>query len=215
MTGLLLKDLLNLKRMTKQYVLILGAMCVWSVMMKNPSFISMYTVLCTAMMVPSSFTYDEYAQFDKYALTMPLTRRALVKEKYRLLLLLVGGGMALGTMISVFINCFIREDVLELVGTGVVMGSLFLLVYSIIIPLIYKWGAEKARMIMVMVYLGLFGAVYGVVWLVKRGSFSLWPAGLSEGQLMAVLVGGALAITLVALAVSYRVSMEIIKRKEY
>ncbi len=215
MTGLLLKDLLNLKRMLKQYLVILGVMCVWSVMMKNPSFISMYLVLCTAMIIPSTFSYDEYAQFDKYALTMPLTRKNLVQEKYLLLLLLIGSGMALGILVSVFLNLFIQENPLELVGVGGVMGCLFLVVYSIVVPLIYKLGAEKARMMMAVIYLGIFGVVYGVIWLTKRGYLTLWSEGLSEVQLLILLVGGGIILALASLGVSYMASVRIVRGKEY
>ena len=44
MKGLLLKDLYNVKGFARQYVIVILAMAVWGVCMKNISFVSIYMV---------------------------------------------------------------------------------------------------------------------------------------------------------------------------
>ena len=212
-----MKDLLNMKRLVKQYLLILAAMCVWSVGMKNPSFVTMYMVLCTSMLVLTSFSYDEQGQFEKYALTMPVTRKTLVRSKYALYLMMVLGGMLLGTLAGHGIGSLLglngREE--GMTETGVVIGALFLIVYGILIPVIYKIGVEKARLLMAGIYLALFGLIYGLMWLGKRGGFAVEATGMSEEQLVRLASYCLLLLALLLSAVSYLVSLRIVERKEF
>ena len=65
MKGLLLKDLYNLKRIGKQYLLILAFYTIWCVFMKNESMFSMMIILTSSMTVLTSLSFDEAAHFDK------------------------------------------------------------------------------------------------------------------------------------------------------
>lgn len=210
MSGLLLKDLLNLKRLAKQYLVILAAMFVWGVFMKNASFVTMYVVLCGSMVVLTSFSYDEYAHFEKYALTMPITRDTLVKEKYLLMLMLVAGGTALGIGLGAVLTVFLKESILELMVTGLGIGGVFLVVYSAIVPLIYKMGVEKARMCMVGIYIGLFALVFGTLKLIQMGNGISLP-----GYMWALLPAVGIAAIAVIFAGSFLISLQIVRKKEW
>ena len=70
-------------------------------------------------------------------------------------------------------------------------------------------------MMMAVIYLGIFGVVYGVIWLTKRGYLTLWSEGLSEVQLLILLVGGGIILALASLGVSYMASVRIVRGKEY
>ena len=50
------------------------------------------------MLMFTAMSYDEMANFDKYALTLPVTRADLVRTKYVLLVLLFGAGMLVGLL---------------------------------------------------------------------------------------------------------------------
>ncbi len=210
MSGLLLKDLLNLKRLAKQYLVILAAMFVWGAFMKNASFVSMYVVLCGSMVVLTSFSYDEYAHFEKYALTMPITRDTLVKEKYLLLLMLVGGGTALGIGLGAVLTVILKESILELSISGLAIGAVFLVVYSVIVPLIYKMGVEKARMCMVGIYIGLFALVFGTLKLVQLGNGLRLP-----GYLGILLPAAGVLAVVVIFVCSFGISLRIVRKKEW
>lgn len=98
MTGLLYKDLCNLKK----YLFQLSAIVLLiSFLFLNSStgviVLGAYVVMISLMVLLNSIAYDDMAQWDKFALTMPLSRKTLVKSKYLLGLLtvLVGEGYAL------------------------------------------------------------------------------------------------------------------------
>lgn len=69
--GLLLKDLYNVKGFTRQYVIVILAMAVWGVCMKNISFVSIYIymVILGGMMSITTMSMDESSGFNKFYLT--------------------------------------------------------------------------------------------------------------------------------------------------
>lgn len=211
MKGLLLKDFYNLSRLIKQYLLILAAMGVWAFFMKNAAFISMYIALCSAMLVLSSFSYDEYARFDIYAMTMPIDRKTLVQEKFVLLLLAVGGGTAVGIPVGGILGLAFHADFAETAVSSIAVGCAFLIVYSLVFPYIFKWGVEKARMIMVGSYLVIFLLFFGVLKLAGISGVSI-----SEMDFLGWLIPSAMAIlAVVVIAVSYVISLKIVEQKEW
>ena len=211
MTGLLLKDLLNLKKVMKQYLLILLAMSVWAYMSENLMFVCRYVTLCSSMLVLTSFSYDEYAHFDKYALTMPIGKRTLVQAKYVLLLLCVGGGTVLGLLAGCIMNLILQGDLVEMLVTGLVISSVFFVTYSLVLPVIFKLGVEKARLAMVAIYLLIFVVVYGAAKMMDAGSTSIPELSAIPWLILA----GVVSICVIAALVSYFISLKIIEKKEW
>ncbi|NLZ83975.1 MAG: ABC-2 transporter permease, partial [Clostridiales bacterium] len=145
MTGLIMKDLVNLKRYGKTLSAFIVIYAVMSFINKDASmFNSIFTVVL-AMITISSYSFDEAANWDSYALSMPINRRDIVKSKYCLLLIISTLGIGVSLIFSIGINLYIGSENL-LIGFEFsvigVMGILFF--YSIIIPIITKLGVEKA-----------------------------------------------------------------------
>ncbi len=212
MKGLLLKDIYNLKRLGKQYAVICAGMLIWSAFMKNYSFFSMMIMLNGIMSVISSFSFDEAAHFEKYALTLPVTRRELVQAKYILLLTFLGGSFLIGTAGSILLNLIIERGITELpeqLISAASVGCLFLLAFSIMIPGVFKLGVEKARMLLVCIYVGVFGLVWGGIYLLRELGIQISDSDASK------FFGAAAVVVLVLVFISYRVSIKIVEKKEW
>ena len=110
MKGLLLKDIYNMRKVGKQYLLILLFFTCYCFFLKNPSFFPMMTVMSFSMLVLTTMGYDEAAGFDKYALTLPLNREDLVRAKYLLLVMLLVFSFVLGMLGSTLIGLFMQGD---------------------------------------------------------------------------------------------------------
>ena len=84
MTGLMLKDMYSLRTyFLKQLALMTVLYLAISVgLMKNFSFLSPMLTMSVVMMLISSFSVDEASSWDSYALTLPVTPRAIVGAKY-------------------------------------------------------------------------------------------------------------------------------------
>ena len=212
MKGLLLKDLYNLKRLGKQYVIICTGMLIWSAFMKNYSFFSMMIMLSGVMSVISSFSFDEAAHFEKYALTLPVTKKNLVQAKYVLLLMFLAGGFLIGTLGSILLGLIIEGGVFELpeqLTSAASVACLFLLAFSVMIPAVFKLGVEKGRMLLVGIYMGLFALFWGGFYLMRELGIQIPSSSIPK------FFGIAVVVVLIILFISYQVSAKIMEKKEW
>ena len=89
MTGLILKDILVMRRTIRTYVLFLAFYSLLAVFDIFPlSTVTAVTELIIMMLPLSAFSYDEYAKWDRYAAALPLGRRAVVGARYCFALLM-------------------------------------------------------------------------------------------------------------------------------
>lgn len=156
MRGLLLKELLNLKAISGSLIGILLFYLFFLLTGNDVSFMSFFCVLVVVMMSVSTFGVDEKAKWDRYALTFPISRNELVASKYLLALILEGGaligGIALSS-ISSWVMGYSRLTVSEWALSWGAVGVAGMVMTSIIFPLIYCFGLEKARFYMMAIFL--------------------------------------------------------------
>lgn len=208
MTGLLLKDLYVLRKTAKIYL----AMMVFYMVLTlagafdNSMVIGFVCLFC--MMLPvSSFAYDEAARWDKYAAAFPAGRRGIVAAKYLLVLCSGVLGLALTAVLSLPLQILQRGDLGEMLLTGAICVSVGLLMNSILLPMLFKLGAERGRVLMMSVYGGLFLlVVLGAKFLVNSERFTPPPIGL--------VAAGLVLIAALAVTISYRLSLNIFEKKE-
>ena len=208
MTGLLMKDLLNLKR---SLLGMLGLMAIYGVVFSAlmgdaSSFLSsMLTVIFITVTV-SSFSYDALVRWDRYALSLPVSRRDLVASKYLLAVVLAAVGAIAAFAMGVIMGLFHHDLVLEELGLSTVISvGGGLLIVAILLPLIFKFGVEKSRLMLIGVVLIPLGLVYLLKWLqIPLPDFSI----LMTQAWLAPLAG------LLFLGLSYFISVAIFQRKE-
>lgn len=211
MKGLLLKDFYNLLKSVKQTAVIFVGMTIWAYCIKNPIFIGFYTIFLAQSLVMNSFSFDEFTKFDKYALTMPINREMLVREKYVLMLSLLFGGMLIGVF-STGIFCVLigKESFTESVTVLFATGAFMLCSCCIIFPKIFQIGIEKARNLMIVVSMLILGGFY-----VLQRSLSktgIFMKILDSSWLLVIL---ALIGAVAAVLVSYVFSIKVIRKKEW
>ncbi|MCI8631189.1 MAG: ABC-2 transporter permease [Firmicutes bacterium] len=225
MKGLIIKDFYNLR---KQIVLYLIIGVLYSVIgaastdTGGTSFTGFIMIL-SAMMPITAVSYDERAKWDKYGLTMPVSRKDTVAAKYILGLIFTVSG-AVVSLITGFIFGADMEEYLMVIA--VIAGVCFLYL-SVLLPIVYKMGTEKARFIMIAVILLpvvliMAGASYfkkstlsvikvpeSDVLNLQEKAAAVTPSGLTAGFLIFI------AVSIVILYISYRISVSIYSRKEF
>ena len=168
MKGLLKKDLCMLWNYCRSMILILAAFTLVGAFMEDSFFYSFYPVLIVSMLPVTLISYDERFKWDIYCQSLPISRRVQVTEKYLLSLLSV----------LVVILCCIAAQIyrmLDMAGFNAsvihwgslpqfvaMLVGLGLISPSLMIPLIYKFGAEKGRMVFFVV-VGFFCALGAMV----------------------------------------------------
>ena len=209
MTGLILKDFLILRKTLRSYLFIMivyAAIAFSGVWTADIVGVLMVVVL---MMLPMNiFAYDKQCQWDTYGLALPVGRTKTVAARYLCVLLLCVCSVALTAVLGAALYAAGRvEEPVEFMVTCSVMGLMSVLVNAIMLPFLYKFGPERARMM-------FFGIMGGVVLLIVAFLFPLggltWLKSLeltepTFGQATIVPAAAALA-GLVLLAVSFLLS---------
>lgn len=148
MKGLILKDFINLKKQFKIVGLIMLFYYIFSMMTNNSSMFGTMVTVVFAMLPITAISFDEKANWDKYALTMPVSRAEMVISKYILGII--------ASLISVILN-YIAQFLLgtEVNGDSILMISMVfyasILFFSILLPIMFKFGVEKGRLMMFIV----------------------------------------------------------------
>lgn len=209
MIGLLLKDLYTLRQYGKTFLFMLFFFAVISAGLDNPAtFFEGFFILMSMMITITSFSYDAVAKWDRYALSLPVSRRDVVAEKYLLSILLCFGSMVISFLISLIILKFspvagfgIKD---HLIATGgIICAALFFA--GILLPLTFQFGVEKSRIFLIAIFAAPTAAV-----------IALSKAGIpmpSEASLYAFAKILSILIILFYL-LSYVLSVKIYRSKE-
>lgn len=209
MTGLILKDFLILRKTLRSYLfmmIIYAAIAftgVWTA-----DIVGVLMVVMVTLLPMNVFAYDKQCQWDTYGLSLPVGRTKTVAARYLCVLLLCLFSVALTAVLGVALYAAGRvEEPVEFMVTCSVMGLMSVLVNAIMLPFLYKFGPERARMM-------FFGIMGGVVLLIAAILFPLgglnWLKSLdltepTFGQATIVPAVAALA-GLILLALSFLLS---------
>lgn len=216
MTGLILKDFLILRKTLRTYLLFvliyvgLAFSGVWS-----PEFVSGFVMVMIAVLPMNVFAYDKQAKWDTYGLALPVGRTKTVAARYLCVLLLCLSTMVLECVFgAVLFAAGKLEDFGEYLVAGAVCGLLAVLVNAVMLPFLYKFGPDRARIVMIGVMgvvaagiaLLLVGPLDGIGWLNSLDAPT--PAQVAAIPVIAALAGLAL------LAVSFLLSRHFYGQKD-
>lgn len=208
MKGLLLKDLYNMGQQKKILVFLALFYGAFALFTDSSAMLNVFVLVCSMLSV-SAFSYDEFAKWDSYALSLPVTRKEIVAARYLFATLLTGCG-ALAALVLGTLSFIVRSQTNfgAMVISIASITALSFLLLSLLLPLCYKFGLEKGRIMlmifmMVLVFLGM--------------SLPELLANLPEmfalqSLLLPVIV---LLLCAVALVLSYSASVRIYEKREF
>lgn len=215
MKGLLLKDYYNLKKTGKTTIFILLVYGIFGIVSGQVSMLSAMVALMCAILPISTFSFDDFAKWDIFALSMPISRKTIILSKYLGALILIAIGALLSllmNLLGLMINGMDDGEIsigLSTIGTVVVIC---LFVIAVIFPVIIKYGVEKGRIAMIAVFLI---PTMAFMLFAKTGGMDLIPSG---DQLRNLILGIAVAaplVALLALVLSFFLTLKIYSAKEF
>lgn len=181
MWGLIVKDLLLLKKTLKSMIAIYIGSLLISIAFGNYLLAICVVPLMIVSVGMTSFQNDEYNNQDVYTLTLPVSRKKIVTARYLLTLLLIAISIYVGLLSYAFINWAVIPGIKYLATSGITAFSPFnpefsglntdmikqllmieassLLVYSIFYPVIYKYGCEKSKYVLMSIVMILLGVL--------------------------------------------------------
>lgn len=211
MSGLVLKDMLVLRKSLKTYVLFLAFYVVMAVVgMFSIAFITAFVQIMVIILPMSSFAYDEQAKWDRYAAVLPLGRKVIVRARYLFVILMVLVAAAFALLSCVALSITQAEPAAENLATGLTALSMGLLAVDLTLPLSYKLGPERARPY-------LYAIIFiPVILLVLAGQMG-WLKGLSHlpEETALALFSMLPLLPLAGLPVSYLISCRVVEKKEF
>ncbi|MDD6157696.1 MAG: ABC-2 transporter permease [Lachnospiraceae bacterium] len=217
MAGLFDKDLRILLQ-RKQAILLFLAIAVVLGFSTGGTFVVGYTAICFLMLSVGTISYDEFDNGYSFLMTLPITRRTYILEKY----LLSGVCGIVAWIVSVVIcicesffqkAAFVTEDFL--VEAAAILPVVFLIM-CMMIPVQIKYGAEKSRVVLVAV-MGI--AVVGGIGIKKAVELLNLPLDAVLEKMYTItdvqILVGLVVLTIAAMLLSFAISVRIMYHKEF
>ena len=205
MKGLLLKDAYQAWYYAKTVIVVTVVMMGVGVisMMNGANFFIVYAGFLLGMMPMTLLAYDQTSKFNEYSAALPATKEQLVGCKYivglcGLVLAEVFAAAALG----VAQLHWVAVDSALVISTLVQVGMTTLLSSTILLPLFYRFGHEKAKYVYYL-SIGMLGSFMG--YFVSSGDSALDSILPANGSLLVLVV--VLAAVLALYALSWRLSV--------
>ena len=200
MKALLIKDLLTLKGQAKSLLLVLAVWFIISYINGSGLFFTALSVIYGMLLPLTTLSVDEKSRVERYMMSAPVTRAELALSRYALGIL----GLLALDVLGVGACLVIGDSLEEALGASAACFCLAVLLLSVTLPLVYKFGTDKARIISIVIYMVTFLAVgfiasrFGIELDELSGAFFLLPL-----------------LSLTVLAASVAVSLGIYKKKEF
>lgn len=216
MRGLWLKDCYSIKMYARQYLLLLVFFMIFGISMGNSHYIMWMSLVLGLNLGFAVFPADESGGYG-YMLAAPVSRQMIVQVRY-LFGLAAGFLMFLCSGAGEIINRMLSQKPTEFwLGEMAIVLGVYLIFVSVLTPVSYRFGVEKARLVM----LGLVAVPVVIVFLgVKLIQISVITDALDKmfPQTQMMAYGGAFAflgVGLLVMGISYRLSVWIFERREF
>lgn len=157
MKGLILKDLIMLKKQWISYLFMVGGFAVASI--GNISFGLIMTVIMSIVPI-NMMSLDEMSRWQQYAVVLPYGRKNIVSSKYIFYVMNTLFSMAILTIIYIISSIVKPETEISLpiilIG-GLIAGNIYPL---IMLPLVFKFNSSTGRTILIIISM-IFGGIIG------------------------------------------------------
>lgn len=223
MRALLKKDFYTLresKLLIMLLVIFVLVMDIWGGM-GGSNFVLLYVTWFSAALVLNTISYDEMDNGYAFLLAMPFSRKQYVLEKYLFGLLTGIAGLLFSAASALLIVLFSKESAQDAAGFAMdsrmwwplyfITMCMLLFMQAMMIPIQLKFGGQKGRSAMIILFAAIFGAGAAFV---KSGTMEgVWErfSMLSLGQ----ICWAGLAAALLCLVLSYCCSIRIMEKKEF
>ena len=217
MAGLFEKDIRLILR-NKQMVIVVAFMALMMSFSGSIDMVLPYMTVFGTIFSVSTISFDEADNGYSYIMTLPVTYKDYVYEKY---MFCTAGGIAAGlvTMVFFLIGTGIRGTAVvtsDMLIAAAAVLPLIVIIESFLIPVQLRFGNSKSR-IFIMVLIGaVIASVYVmdiVVGDVEQKAAEVIKA--VDGIKPLYVIIGVAAATMIILAVSVMCSMRVMRRKQY
>ena len=212
MKGLFVKDIELMKQQKQFFILVVVMEVILNLAGSGSvSFATGYFTIVTAIFAITTISYDEFDNGLAFLMTLPVTRKQYVAEKY-----LLGAGLTAAAWGIEAITGVICKGVAELQGClseKIIYIPLALLMLSVSLPLVIHFGAEKGRYIAMVMWAIIIAVVYALIKTMglSADAVDAWLNGLNRGMVLA----GVVLFTVIVYMGSFWIGVRLMEKKEF
>ena len=209
MKALIYKDLISIKNaLLLQFVIIIG-LGIYFYKENQLVLIPLFFILVPVIILGMLFGMDNQYSTNKYLIASGISRKKIVLSRYTI----IWAMSLLAILISLLVG-FNKNPLTKDVPLILILSAL-LLITSIVgvfeLPLMYKFGAEKARFIFVILYFIVF-AFFSTISSNKEWILEYINKGLTMDKTLLALV--IFVVTIIFHMISVLISIKIFENKE-
>ena len=209
MKALIYKDLISIKNaLLLQFAVIIG-LGIYFYKENQLVLIPLFFILIPIILLGMVFGIDNQYSTDKYLISSGISRKKIVFSRYTIIWFMSLFAIALSFVVGFNKNPLTKEIPLILI-----LSSLFFItsiVGVVELPLMYKFGAEKARLVFVILYFVVF-AFFSTISSNKEWLLEYVNKGLTMDKTLLSLI--IFAITIIVHSISVFISIKIFENKE-
>ena len=210
MLGLIKKDFLLIKANLKSMAIIF---IVYLILAFQGTFdVTFIIPLIGIMLFISTFSYDDFNNWNSYAVTLPDGRKNVVRAKYiaSIILTIILAAVALVIGIGISYTKTNSINLNEIISS--LMGTILsnVIIICLLYPIVFKFGATNGRIILFAVVFGIAGIGTLIAQFVDMTSIINMINRLDSYSLIAIPI-----ISVILLGISYLISNKIYQNKEF
>lgn len=216
MRGLIVKDIELMKQQKQFFILVLVMGVIWNLSGNTSSgFTTGYFTIITAIFTVTTMSYDEFDNGMPFLMTLPVSRKEYVKEKYLLGIALTGVAWVIAVVLALICNFTAHKGrgISDILGGGTAMICIAVLMLAVIIPLSIYYGVEKGRQIAVVLWIILIAVIYALVRaaVISESILDAWLGGTNLGKTFFITA----FVTVMGYLSSWRISEQLMEKKEF
>lgn len=210
MLGLIKKDLLLIKANLKSMIIIF---VIYIMLAFQGTFdVTFIIPIIGIMLFISTFSYDDFNNWNSYAVTLQNGRKNVVRAKYIVSIIL----MIILAVVAFFIGIGISYIKTNSINLDEIISSLMgtmlssVIIISLLYPIVFKFGATNGRIILFAVVFGIAGIGTLIAQFIDMAPIINIINKLDNYLLIAIPI-----IYIILLGISYLISSKIYQNKEF
>lgn len=174
----------------------------------QPAAGAMMICIMSASYILNLFSYDEFYHWEKYLRVLPLSTKQVVVSRYATFGITASVTAVISTVYLLVLNTPMQE-ILSVLLMTVVLNVYFA---AVMIPVAYKWGIQKGRLIFMLVLGVSSGLFVAGVLIINQQAIVVATASFYKMALLGV--GGLFLLLALGLLFSIHLSVKIVSKKE-
>ncbi len=212
MLGLIKKDFLLIKSNSNLKIIIIMFIIYIMMAFQGMFEVTFIVPLIGIIMFITTFSYDDFNNWNSYAVTLPNGRKNVVKAKYIASIILIIMLGILSLVISMGID-YVKTNSTNLAeSTSALIETILstIIIISFLYPIVFKFGATNGRIILFIVVFTVVGIVTLITKFVDMSIVINTINELDKYPYIAIPI-----ICVILLSISYLISNKIYQSKEF